>query len=126
VSPSFSIAVEPAAGGGAFHPGDTVRGSVSVVEGGGSRNLTVALQLRERTRDYTAITASHGGEPVHSGALVAGTSFEFAIGLPADALPSYRSANGQLRWEVEAWSDERGIDTRVQREFEVAVEPVRA
>ena len=118
MSPAFAIELDrPEAT--PYRPGDCVRGRVQVTQGGGSRNLTVALQLRERSPDYTAIGASCGGEPVHSGELVEGTSFDFAIELPGDAPPGYRSAHAELRWEVEAWSDERGIDTREQLPFDV-------
>jgi hypothetical protein len=109
---------EPA--GGSFRPGEWVRGRVAVLEGGGSRALIVSVHFRERTRDYSATAASYGGTPVHEGDLTAGASFNFAIDLPPDALPSHSSANGELFYEIEVKSDERGLDTRVQQRIEVA------
>jgi hypothetical protein len=91
---------------------------VSVHASEGSRALTVALHYRERT-DATATGITVGGEPVHVGDLVAGSSFEFAIQLPADALPDYESEHGELYWEVEARSDRRGRDALVQHRIEV-------
>lgn len=59
-----------------------------------------------------------GGE-LHAGDLETGASFPFAIALPADALPSYRSPNGELFWELDARSDERGVDTHGRVQVEV-------
>jgi hypothetical protein len=118
VSPALDLSVDEPAGG-QFRPGDWVRGRVSVVEGGDSRALTVAVYFREKTHDYSATGATYGGAPVHQGELAAGTSFPFAIELPPDALPTYSSANGELFYEVEAKSDERGRDPRVRRGIEV-------
>jgi hypothetical protein len=52
---------------------------------------------------------------------VARESFNYAVQLPADALPCHSSANGELYWEVEARSDELGPDTVAQQRLEVAV-----
>ena len=95
-----------------YAPGDTVAGTVVVSEGGRSRKLEIELRYREQTSEdyqHTAVTLP-GGE-LHAGDLAAGTSFPFAIALPADALPSYKSAHGELCWELDARSDERGVDT---------------
>jgi hypothetical protein len=119
VSPRLDLQVDEPAGGSGFRPGDWVRGRVSVLEGGGSRALSVSIQFRERTRDYSSTAATYGGDPIHEGELSAGASLSFAVQLPADALPSYSSANGELFYEVEAKSDERGPDTRETRQIEV-------
>ena len=60
-----------------------------------------------------------GGKPASS---TAGQSHEFAIQIPADALPTFSSAHGELYWEVEARSDEFGIDTKESRVIDVTVE----
>jgi hypothetical protein len=120
VSPTLRLEVEEPADGG-FRPGDWVRGRVSVLEGGGSRSLSVYVHFRERSRDYSATPASYGGAPVHQGELPPGASFDFAVQLPPDALPSHSSANGELFYEVEAKSDERGLDTRESQRIEVTM-----
>jgi hypothetical protein len=96
-----------------YAPGETVAGAVVVAEGGSSRRLEIELRYREQTMleeyEHTALTVP-GGE-LHTGDLEAGASFAFAIPLPADALPSFKSAHGELFWELDARSDERGVDT---------------
>jgi hypothetical protein len=119
VSPALDLTLEPPSADGHYRPGDWVRGRVSVLEGGGSRSLSVWLHYRERTRDYSATARREGGAELGAGELTGGTSFEFAIALPADALPCYSSPNGELWWEVEAKSDEPGRDTIVQQRIEV-------
>ena len=103
-----------------YRPGDWVRGRISVVGGGNSRALKVSLHFRERTADYSATVRTEVGAPIHHGPLGAGERYDFAIQLPADALPNYRSANGELFWELEVRSDEPGFDTTNERRIEVA------
>jgi len=101
-------------------PGEVVRGTVSVLEGGRSRALEVLLTLREQVgEDYedVAVTLSSGN--LNEGDLATGTSYSFAILLPDDALPSLRSKHGELAWEVDARSDERGRDTHDRHRIEV-------
>lgn len=117
MSPALDLTLDEPAGG-SFRPSGWVRGRVSVLESERSRSLKVSVHFRERTSDYSATAVSCGGEPVHVGDLVAGTSFEFAIQLPPDALPGYRSDHGELYWEVEARSDKPGRDTVVERRIE--------
>ena len=119
MSPALQLDLEQPAG--SFRPGDWVRGRVAVLGGGGSRSLSVAVHFRERTRDYSATAATYGGAPLHEGDLTAGGSFDFAVQLPSDALPSLSSANGELFWEVEVKSDELGPDTTVGQRIEVVV-----
>jgi hypothetical protein len=119
VSPALDLQVEQAPGG-ALHPGDWVRGRVTVLGGGSSRALKVTLRYCERTDDYSATAATYEAPPLHSGDLVARDSFTYAVQLPADALPCHSSANGELYWEVEARSDELGPDTVTQQRLEVA------
>ena len=105
-----------------FRPGDWVRGHVAILEGGKSRDLSVTLRYRERSPDYSATVSEISSSDLHTGELVAGRSHDFAIQIPADALPTYSSAHGQLFWEVEARSDEFGIDTKESRVIDVNVE----
>ena len=116
--PSLEIQLE--GGDGPYPPGDWVRGRVAVLGGAKSRALYVSLHFRERSVDYSSTPRSVEGPALNEGDLASGTSFPFAIQLPSDALPGVESAHGSLHWEVEAKSDERGFDTRVQRRFEVA------
>jgi hypothetical protein len=120
VSPALDLEVEQPARG-AFAPGDWVRGRVTVLGGGKSRALTVTLRYRERTDDYSSTAATYEIAPLHVGDLVARARFDYAVQLPADALPGYSSANGELYWEVEARSDELGPDTVTQQRIEVAI-----
>lgn len=95
-------------------PGGTIRGRVLVVEGGRSRSLVASLEYVEETQDYRDVGKAISGGPLHEGELVAGAEFPFALQLPADALPEYRSQHGELYWQVHVRSDEFGIDTHVR------------
>ena len=98
-----------------------MRGSVLVLEGGPSRRLEVTLEYREKTEEdfqETVRTLSTGD--LHTGELATGASYPFEIALPADALPSFRSAHGELYWELDARSDEPGRDSHERRRIEVA------
>jgi hypothetical protein len=110
----------------AFRPGDWVRGHVAILEGGKSRDLTVKLRFRERSPDYSSTVTEISSGALNTGELTAGRSHEFAIQIPADALPTYASANGQLYWEVEARSNEFGVDTTESRVIDVNVERAAA
>jgi hypothetical protein len=110
--------------------GERVTGRVRVLEGGPSRSLSVTLSFHERTRDYSA-TPMSTGTVVHDGELAGGQAFDFAFILPPDAPPSFRGGQSELWWELEAHSDERGLDTFARRRVEVvprrdAADPVHA
>jgi hypothetical protein len=110
--------------GDRFAAGDMVRGTVLIVEGGESRRLCVSLNYRELTNDeYEATTFSLSTDDLHTGELVAGAAYPFELTLPPDALPNYKSAHGELFWEVDAHSDERGRDTHERRRIEVSARP---
>lgn len=102
-------------------PGAWVRGRVRALEDLRSRRLLVKAHYWERTGDKSAIGRTVDGPVLHEGDLVGGAVYEFAIQVPPDALPGYRSENGRLSWEVEARSDERGLDSVERAEFEVLV-----
>ena len=104
-----------------FRPGDWVRGHVAILEGGKSRDLKVSLRYRERSPDYSATVIEIPSGVLHTGELTAGASHDFAIQVPADAMPTYSSSHGQLYWEVEARSDEFGVDTTASRVVDVNV-----
>jgi hypothetical protein len=102
-----------------YGPGETVSGAVSVLEGGDSRSLEAFLEYKEETADYVEVAISIPSGPLHDGDLTTGASFEFALALPPDALPSYASEHGELYWEVDAKSDEFGRDTHDRRRIEI-------
>lgn len=91
--------------------GPVVRGGVRVLEGGSSRSLTVSLQYREQSPDYTHTAVDVPGGVLHTGDLQDGMWFEFAIQMPADALPGQRFRHGETYWQVDVKSDEAGLDT---------------
>ena len=103
-----------------YTPGDTVRGTIRVVEGGRSRSLEVRLNYNEKTEDFAAVATGVASGPLNTGDLATGMSFGFALALPPDAFPNYRSEHGELFWEVDVRSDEVGIDTHERRRIEVA------
>ena len=102
-----------------YAPGDSVRGTILVVESGGSRSLHALLQYMEESPDYSkaAVTISSGS--LHEGDLTAGASFGFELALPPDALPNYESSHGELYWEIDVRSDEFGRDTHERKRIEV-------
>jgi hypothetical protein len=116
VSPKLGVELERER----YAPGDGVRGTVTVLEGGGSRKLEVVLAFREQVGDYEHTATTIDGGELHGGDLALGASYGFEVALPDDALPSYRSRHGELYWELEVRSDERGRDTRERRRVEVA------
>ena len=98
--------------------GEAVTGRVLVLEGGRSRSVTLTVSFRERSPAYLE-TPSSNSAVIHEGDLATGQAVEFRLALPADALPNVKGRHGELFWEVEAVSDEPGLDTRVSRRLEV-------
>jgi len=108
-----------------YLPGETIKGRVLVLEGGGSESLEVLLEYNETAEDdYSAVAASFSSGPVHTGDLATGMSFDFELALPPDAFPNFRSRHGELYWHVDATSAELGRDTHERRRIEV--EPARS
>lgn len=91
--------------------GPVVRGGVRVLEGGSSRGLSVSLQYVERSPDYTHVAMEVPGGTLQGGDLQTGAWFDFAIPMPADALPGQSFRHGETFWQVDVKSDERGPDT---------------
>jgi hypothetical protein len=107
-----------------YSPGDTVSGTVLVLEGGASRKLEVSLEFREEAEDgYEDTPLRVPGGELHASDLAMGASYQFAIALPADALPNLKTEHGKLWWEVDARSDERGRDTHERKTFAVLTQP---
>ena len=101
-----------------YAPGETIKGTILVREGGGSRALEAILEYKEETADYSEVAISIPSGPLHEGDLTEGTSFAFELALPPDALPSYKSRHGELYWELDVKSDESGRDTHERRRVE--------
>jgi hypothetical protein len=102
-----------------FAPGETVKGTIVVLEGGTSRSLEAVLTYNETTADYSEVAISIPSGPLHEGDLTEGSSYGFELPLPLDALPNYQSGHGALHWEVDTCSDELGRDTLASARIEV-------
>lgn len=102
-----------------YRPGDTIRGTILVLEGGSSRSLEVLLEYNEKTEDYLEVATSISSGPLHAGDLAKGTSFDVELALPEDAFPNYRSEHGELYWQLDIKSDEFGRDTHERSRIEV-------
>ena len=103
-----------------YKPGDTITGTILVLEGGGSRTLEVLLEYNEEAEDdYSAVATSVSSGALHAGDLATGMSFDFELALPPDAFPNYRSEHGELYWQLDVKSDEHGRDTHERRRIEV-------
>jgi hypothetical protein len=119
VSARFQLQLER----GRYRLGDTVTGSILVLEGGRSRSLEVSLVYKEETEDFSTIATSISSGPLHAGDLTDGMSFEFEVTLPPAGFPSYVSKHGELYWLVDVKSDEFGTDTHELQRIEVEPMP---
>jgi hypothetical protein len=106
-----------------YAPGETIKGTIRVLEGGGSRGLEARLEYNEETADYSEVAVSIPSGKLHEGDLTEGTSFEFELALPPDAPPSYKSRHGELYWELDVKSEEVGRDTHERCRIEVGQQP---
>ena len=106
-----------------YAPGEAINGTIFVVEGGDSRSLEALLEYKEKTDDYQEVANSISSGQLHSGELPSGTTLEFELLLPEDALPNYKSEHGELYWELDLKSDERGRDTHERRRIEIEPAP---
>lgn len=89
---------------GPLRPGADVRGEVVVVEAGRLTALALEARYWERTKDgFDALAARHSTGCLLSGDLDVGERRPFALRLPGDALPAYRSATGELGWTLDVY-----------------------
>ena len=88
-----------------FGPAEVVRGWVLVHAELYPRVLEVTIALRERTADFEESALEGRTGPLHQGPLAAGTAVPFALQLPPNPLPPYRSRWGELFWLAEAKAD---------------------
>jgi hypothetical protein len=98
--------------------GEAVTGRVRILEGGASRSLTLTVSFCERSPSFLTVASADSGV-IHEGDLATGGAVDFRFALPASAPPTVRGRHGELFWQLEAVSDEPGLDTRVARPFEV-------
>jgi len=117
MSPSFDLQVD----GDRRRTGESVSGTVVVREGGRSRSLEVRLEFVEETHPYLEVAISIASGHLHTGRLEPGMAFPFTLAVPPDALPSVRSAHGELYWRLDARSDEMGADSHELRRIVVDV-----
>jgi hypothetical protein len=103
-----------------YRLGDAVTGKVVALSGGASRSLKVWLEYREETKDYKEVASSVEHRTLNEGAIADGAAFDFELTLPADGYPNYKSEHGELCWELNVRSDERGRDTHERRRLDVA------
>jgi hypothetical protein len=115
MSPSFDLQLDR----DRHNPGDSVAGTVVVLEGGRSRSLEVQLGYIEETDDYLEVATSISTGRLHEGALEARASFRFELALPPDGLPNFASRHGRLYWRLDVKSDERGRDSHELRRIDV-------
>jgi hypothetical protein len=116
VSPRLRIDLD----GEEYRLGDAVTGKVVALSGGASRSLKVWLDYREETKDYKEVAASVEHHTLYEGPIADGASFDFELTLPVDGYPNYKSEHGELWWELNVKSDERGRDTHESRRLDVA------
>lgn len=101
-------------------PGEELTGDVVVVEGGESRALTLTVGFHERSPSFHEVPFGATGV-LHEGELATGATIPFRYELPAWAAPGVEGRYGELFWEVEAASDDPGLDTRARARFDVVI-----
>jgi hypothetical protein len=108
-----------------FAPGDTVRGSAAVAEGGGAGEIRVWLSFHERSGEYEAVRMTLPGGSLEA-QLAPGTAHGFAIELPGEAPPSFISRHGALWWTVDASVGGEASGAAVRRRIEVGAPRITA
>lgn len=103
----------------AVAPGGELTGSILVLEGGRSRSLTLTVSFCERSPSFLSV-AFESSNVVYEGDLATGQAVTFRYEVPASAPPSVKGRHGELFWQLEAVSNEPGLDTRATRLFTVA------
>ncbi len=109
-----------------YSPGETVSGTIEVLESVNAKELTVALEYRDWTSDYHSVSRTVPAQaPLHVGNLEQGQSLDFGFALPADALPNQTGRFGSTAWGLHARVAHFGPDLHVWLVVHVA-EPDRA
>ncbi len=102
-----------------YAPGEQVRGYVDLREDIDCRSLDVALHYAEETRDYKGAWHRPATQQLHVGPVGAGSRFDFALTLPPDAWPAFRTDATAVWWEVVASVDKRGFDKHARLRIDV-------
>jgi hypothetical protein len=76
-----------------------------------------------RPPDHGHSARTIGSGPLRHGDLATGLVVDFDVLLPGDALPNCRSPEGELFWQLDVKSDERGRDTHEIRRIIVDAAP---
>jgi hypothetical protein len=113
----LEVQVQP----GIHAPGEAVRGTVLVREGGTCRSLTVALCCYERSPGYREAVRTERAPQLHAGDLESGQRLEFELALPADASPDIDGRHGEVAWAVDASWERPGFDYLARARVGVAV-----
>jgi hypothetical protein len=99
-------------------PRQELTGHVLVLEGGPSRSLTLTLSFCEQSPGYLSTPFSRS-DVLHEGELATGQTIAFRCEIPDGAPPGVKGKRGELFWELEAKSDEPGLDTHARRRIEI-------
>jgi hypothetical protein len=115
---SVPVAIHPEKD--AYNPGDTVSGTVVVVESASAHQLELTLEYRDATSDYVGIarTVALAG-PLTQGDLQEHASFPFSVALPADALPNCKGVIGLTTWGLHAQVVRTGFDANMWHPIDV-------
>jgi hypothetical protein len=113
----LEIHVQP----GLHPPGDSVRGTVFVREGGTCRSLSVALCCYERSPGYREAVRTEPASELHAGDLESGQRLGFELSLPPDASPDIDGRHGEVSWAVDARWERPGFDYLARARVDVGV-----
>jgi hypothetical protein len=102
-----------------YAPGEVVRGFVEAQEQIDGRSVDVALHYAEETSDYRGAHVIPATQQLQAGPVAAGARLDFALTLPPDALPAFRTDKTAVWWEVVASVDKRGFDKHIRLRIDV-------
>lgn len=110
-----------------YAPGETVSGTVQLLESSSARALLLTLEYRDWTSDYRFATQSLSlPGPLATGDLQQGASYPFSFALPSGALPNQTGGQiGSAGWGLHARIDKRGVDSHAWQVVNVSAPPRR-
>lgn len=87
-------------------PGEHVRGSAHVVEGGRARSLEARLLRMPQSADRSNVIVEDRVELLQAESeLPVGGSYDFRLSVPAAAVPTCESPHGRIDWQVDVKAD---------------------